>query len=74
MEHVKFTALQFPLPDCQPARESRSKLSTLLALAWMCLQRRRQRRMLAELPDHLLKDIGITRSEAQLEARRAFWK
>jgi len=33
----------------------------------------RQRRELRELSDHLLKDIGISRSDAMREASRAFW-
>lgn len=33
----------------------------------------RQRQDLAELSDHQLKDIGLTRSEAQAEARRRIW-
>lgn len=33
----------------------------------------RERRTLAELPDHILLDIGITRAEAEREARRPFW-
>lgn len=31
------------------------------------------RRLLKELDAHLLKDIGLTRSEALREARRPFW-
>ena len=33
----------------------------------------RQRRALLALSDHMLKDIGISRAEAEREARRAFW-
>ncbi|WP_353471603.1 DUF1127 domain-containing protein [Salipiger sp. H15] len=33
----------------------------------------RQRRRLAELDPHLLRDLGLTRGEAIDEARRAFW-
>ncbi|MGH6946107.1 MAG: DUF1127 domain-containing protein [Kiloniellales bacterium] len=74
MEPANSTALRISLPDRRLARERRSGLSALLAWAWLYLQRRRQRRVLAELPDHLLKDIGITRREARMEARRPFWK
>jgi uncharacterized protein YjiS (DUF1127 family) len=38
------------------------------------LQRRRQRRALLELSDHVLKDIGISRSEALQEGRKPFWQ
>ncbi|NRB19655.1 MAG: DUF1127 domain-containing protein [Rhodobacteraceae bacterium] len=33
----------------------------------------RQRRALKSLGDHALEDIGVTRAEADTEARRAFW-
>ncbi len=33
----------------------------------------RERQSLKRLDDHLLRDIGHTRSEADAEARRAFW-
>jgi uncharacterized protein YjiS (DUF1127 family) len=32
--------------------------------------RRRQRHALAELDEHLLRDIGLTRNQARMEARR----
>ena len=35
--------------------------------------RRRQRRDLAELDEHLLKDIGVTREQAAREAAKPFW-
>ncbi len=34
----------------------------------------RQRRMLAQMPDYLLKDIGVSRAEALHEANKPFWK
>lgn len=37
-------------------------------------ERRRSRRQLLTLDDRLLKDIGITRTQAQKEGRKAFWK
>lgn len=36
-------------------------------------QRYVQRRELLDLDDHMLADIGITRAEAESEARRPFW-
>lgn len=33
----------------------------------------RGRRELRDLSDHLLKDIGISRADAEFEARRPFW-
>ncbi|SLN38535.1 hypothetical protein ROJ8625_01775 [Roseivivax jejudonensis] len=37
-------------------------------------ERRRTRRALADLDDHLLDDIGLDRWTAHAEARRAFWQ
>ena len=33
----------------------------------------RQRRTLASLDNRALKDIGVTRTEANIEANRSFW-
>lgn len=38
------------------------------------LDKRHQRRMLSQLDDHMLKDIGISRADAVRESRKAFWK
>ncbi len=37
-------------------------------------ERARTRRQLALLDDHLLRDIGLERPQAQAEARRPFWQ
>ncbi len=36
--------------------------------------RHRQRRQLSQLPDHVLKDIGISRIDALREADKPFWR
>ena len=41
-------------------------------IAWG--DRRRQRLDLAELDDHLLRDIGVTRQEACRECAKWFWR
>jgi uncharacterized protein YjiS (DUF1127 family) len=43
-----------------------SRLSAALAL-------RRHRRRLGQLDSHLLRDIGLSESEARTEAERALW-
>ncbi len=55
-------------------------LYTTLALAYVAfswldekLERRRSRRLLQELSDHQLRDIGISRADAFEEGRRPFW-
>ena len=37
-------------------------------------ERSRQRSQLAELPDHRLRDIGVTYAKAQAEAAKRFWQ
>ncbi len=49
-------------------------LLRLLGEAETWFERRRQRRSLLELSDHMLKDIGVTRSEAFQEGRKPFWR
>jgi len=38
------------------------------------IERSRQRKQLAQLEDHLLEDIGLTRSQIQNEIAKPFWK
>jgi uncharacterized protein YjiS (DUF1127 family) len=38
------------------------------------LERYRQRQALHAMPDHLLKDIGLTRVDAEREAEKPLWK
>ncbi|MBS0122956.1 DUF1127 domain-containing protein [Thetidibacter halocola] len=37
-------------------------------------QRNRTRKALAQLDDHLLHDVGLSRAEAGLEAVKPFWR
>jgi uncharacterized protein YjiS (DUF1127 family) len=55
----------------QPLVDSLRRIVTTLAL-WIA--RAGERRQLVELEHHLLKDIGITRYGAYIEARRAPWE
>ncbi|MBB3897444.1 DUF1127 domain-containing protein [Roseococcus suduntuyensis] len=45
-------------------------------VAWCqdAAQRRRTRRLLAQLDNRQLHDIGISRSEAAAEAQKPFWR
>jgi uncharacterized protein YjiS (DUF1127 family) len=45
----------------------------LIALARMH-ERSCQRRTLRDLDDHLLRDIGVTREQAEGEAHKPFWR
>jgi uncharacterized protein YjiS (DUF1127 family) len=40
----------------------------------LAIERSRQRRQLLEMDDRQLKDIGVTRAEAELEGRKPIWK
>lgn len=61
------------LPLYQPERTSTSLWRTL-SRQWVLMVRATQsRQILAELDPRLLKDIGVSRSEAIEEARRAPW-
>ena len=44
----------------------------MLIAGW--IERARQRKALAALDDHTLRDIGITRADAQREAQKPFWR
>lgn len=46
----------------------------LVALVAVWRQRLRQRRQLARLDDALLKDIGLTRCDAEMESAKPFWR
>ena len=41
-------------------------------LLW--LQRRRERHKLGALGDHMLKDIGVTRADIDIETHKMFWR
>jgi uncharacterized protein YjiS (DUF1127 family) len=47
---------------------------SLLERVQLWLERRHQRRTLLGLNDHLLKDIGVSRSEAWAEGQKPFWR
>jgi uncharacterized protein YjiS (DUF1127 family) len=49
---------------------------TLKSMRFLAIsvERARQRRALASLDDHMLRDIGITRSEAWQECAIPFWR
>ncbi len=53
-------------------------LSGRLAAGWRAMaraiERRASRRNLAELDDRMLKDLGISRAQAEFEASRPVWQ
>ncbi|MEK0085625.1 DUF1127 domain-containing protein [Benzoatithermus flavus] len=56
----------------RPRYPGRLAWAAILAETW--IERYRQRRALLELSDHVLKDIGISRVEAEREGRKPFWR
>lgn len=56
------------------ARGSLSPVGRLLALALTWQERTRQRQALARMDDRMLKDIGLSRADVFLEARKPFWQ
>lgn len=48
----------------------------LAASDWVldALERRRERRQLAELDDRILHDIGVSRADIDAELRRPWWR
>ncbi len=54
--------------------EWRTVFSQAAATLKLWYQRARQRRRLAQLDEHLLRDIGITPEQARREARKPFWR
>jgi uncharacterized protein YjiS (DUF1127 family) len=61
------------LPHATSPSRVRQAFAVLASWLWACSERRAQRRALAELDDDRLRDIGLTRAEAQVEAARPFW-
>ena len=49
-------------------------LRSCMARLLRALDRHRQRRILRELDDHLLMDIGVSRQQAFEESRRPIWR
>ncbi|MBT3916489.1 MAG: DUF1127 domain-containing protein [Rhodospirillaceae bacterium] len=42
--------------------------------AFLFMEKTKQRKVLAELDNRLLEDIGITRATAMYEASKPFWR
>ena len=55
-------------------REPIHPLAAAFTLIGRWIERTRQRQALADLDDHMLRDIGVTRVEAARECRKPFWR
>jgi len=71
-----------PIAASREAETASSRAAVALARAFgaffswcaRCYERAEQRRALAELEDRMLRDVGISRSDALREAEKPFWK
>jgi uncharacterized protein YjiS (DUF1127 family) len=65
---LKYRArLQSPYPFGRPS----TSVAARLRLTW---RRWRTRQRIAQLDNHLLKDIGVSFAEAEAEANKPFWR
>jgi len=66
------------LPRTYSTPRARGQHIHPVAAAWMLFatwnEQARQRRALASLDDHMLRDIGITRVDAARECEKPFWR
>lgn len=62
---------RYPAP---PRRCLSTRLADVVALVRLWRRRSRERAQLAALSPQLLRDIGITPSEARREAEKPFWQ
>ncbi len=58
----------------RPAASWRDTARATLRLIALWRERAQQRQALASLDERLLRDIGITRSQAALECNKPFWR
>ena len=56
-----------------PFTEILGSLGSVFDRLILWVERASQRRLLSELDDNLLRDIGLTRHDAFVEAARPFW-
>ena len=66
-------ALRSGLRHDQASISFREVLHSLTTACRLCRERYRQRRQLLEMDDRELKDIGITREQAEQEGRKPLW-
>lgn len=63
-----------PARPCRLPRAGWCGKSRVVELLALWIGRRRQRRALAALDDHLLRDLGLTREDAVRESGKPFWR
>jgi uncharacterized protein YjiS (DUF1127 family) len=69
-QEAKMPQLQIALPFLRGG----NVLARVLTVVRVAAQRRRERRQLAALDQHLLRDIGLDAQTAESECSKPFWK
>lgn len=60
--------------SARPAGRAPQPWTGLVATLERWVERRRQRRALLELNEHMLKDIGVSAADAWQESQKPFWR
>jgi len=69
---LTMTTPRIALPQRAPATPT--LFAGLLALLSAWLHRSRSRHDLASLDEHMLRDIGLTRFQVEIESTKPFWR
>ncbi len=72
-KELNMAHLDLGLSRHRPARRAARRAGGIAGVLFAVLALARSRRALAELDDHMLADIGVTREAAGREAARPFW-
>ena len=57
-----------------PTATAEKRGLSIVAVVRTWVARRKDRVVLRTLPDHLLRDIGLTSDEARIEGEKPFWR
>jgi uncharacterized protein YjiS (DUF1127 family) len=69
------TVIPFEIPRRRPQRRAERDVARRVLETWREWRRRAQGRAeLAGLDDRMLKDIGLTRSDAEFLSNKPFWR
>ena len=74
MTHLPSHPLTGPAPRHLGSERCLAGLAVTAAIFRLWLRRHRTRRELAELDDHILRDIGVSWADAERERARPFWQ
>lgn len=66
--------LEFSLIASERSENAQAKQESFWARIRRWKQRMHERKQLLAMPDYLLKDIGVTRAQAESEWRKPFWQ